>query len=97
METEEAIFFDLDEIFKDDFMKPQILLGDWALVEMGNGETVITPKGYEDTLDQDEIDSIEYGHCYGARLSAPGYLDCTDWSLYETFELAAESLIEMYS
>jgi hypothetical protein len=31
---------------------------------------------------------------YGARLSAPGYLDCTDWSVYDTEEEAKASLAE---
>lgn len=33
---------------------------------------------------------------YGARLSAPGYLDCTEWSVFETREEAEEYLDEMY-
>ena len=33
---------------------------------------------------------------YGARLSAPGYLDCTEWSVFKTKEIAREYLEEMY-
>ena len=33
---------------------------------------------------------------HGARLSAPGYLDCTDWSVFGTPEEADEYLDEMY-
>ena len=33
---------------------------------------------------------------YGARLSAPGYLDCTEWSVFETEEEAREYLEENY-
>lgn len=33
---------------------------------------------------------------YGARLSAPGYLDCTEWSVYATEAEAEEALTEMY-
>jgi hypothetical protein len=29
---------------------------------------------------------------YGARMSAPGYLDCTDWTVFETAEEAEEFL-----
>lgn len=32
---------------------------------------------------------------YGARLSAPGYLDCTEWSVFETEEEAEAHLEEM--
>jgi hypothetical protein len=33
---------------------------------------------------------------YGARLSAPGYLDCTDWNVYDTEQEARKALDEMY-
>jgi len=33
---------------------------------------------------------------YGARLSAPGYLDCTAWDVFETEQEAREYLEEMY-
>ena len=33
---------------------------------------------------------------YGARLSAPGYLDCTEWAVFDTAEEAKEHLDEMY-
>lgn len=32
---------------------------------------------------------------YGARLSAPGYLDCTEWSVFDTEEEANAYLEEM--
>ena len=33
---------------------------------------------------------------YGACLSAPGYLDCTEWSVFDTAEEANEYLAEEY-
>ena len=33
---------------------------------------------------------------YLARLSAPGYLDCTEWTAHETKQQAIEHLNEMY-
>ena len=33
---------------------------------------------------------------YGARLSAPGYTDCTEWSVHDTEQEAEEYLEEMY-
>lgn len=33
---------------------------------------------------------------YGARLSAPGYLDCTEWTVFDTEEEAREYLAETY-
>jgi hypothetical protein len=34
---------------------------------------------------------------YGARLSAPGYLDCTEWTVFDTKEDAEKYLEENYS
>ena len=31
-----------------------------------------------------EIDSVEVITGYGVRLSAPGYMDCTDWEVYRS-------------
>lgn len=42
------------------------------------------------------IYSVEEIKGYGARLSASGYLDCTDWSVFETEDEAQEYLEEMY-
>jgi hypothetical protein len=33
---------------------------------------------------------------YGARLSAPGYLDCTEWTVFDTREDAEKYLEENY-
>jgi len=33
---------------------------------------------------------------YGARLSAPGYLDCTEWTVFDTREEAEKYLAEEY-
>ena len=33
---------------------------------------------------------------YGARMSAPGYMDCTEWSVFSDRMAAQEYLTEMY-
>ena len=33
---------------------------------------------------------------YGARLSAPGYMDCTEWAVFDTPDKAEQYLQEMY-
>jgi len=33
---------------------------------------------------------------FGARLSAPGYMDCTEWSCFETEEAAARDLYDTF-
>jgi hypothetical protein len=36
--------------------------------------------------------SVDLGEGWGARLSAPGYLDCTPWSVFDTREEAEAAL-----
>ena len=40
--------------------------------------------------------SVTYIKGYGARLSAPGYMDCTEWAVFDTEEEAQEYLVESY-
>ncbi len=49
-------------------------------------------------VDEQEIESADdTGYMYYARLSAPGYLDCTDWVGPYLFESQAiEALYEMF-
>ncbi len=43
-----------------------------------------------------DIYEVEMKEGYGARLSMPGYLDCTDWTVHDTSEEAFEYLEETY-
>lgn len=43
-----------------------------------------------------EIEEIETKKGYGARLSAPGYMDCTEWTVFDTEQEAKDYLEEMY-
>jgi hypothetical protein len=43
-----------------------------------------------------QVQSWELIQGYGARLSAPGYLDCTEWSVFDSPEEAEAYLQEMY-
>jgi len=42
------------------------------------------------------IESWENIQGHGARLSAPGYLDCTDWCVFDTVSEAEAYLERMY-
>ena len=44
----------------------------------------------------DDVTSIQLIEGYGARISAPGYTDRTDWTVFETREEAEEFLREEY-
>ena len=43
-------------------------------------------------------DRVNYDErtAYGARLSAPGYMDSTDWSLFDTLQEAKDCLRDVY-
>lgn len=43
-----------------------------------------------------EPQSWEWIKGYGARLSAPGYLDCTEWTVFQTQAEAEQYLEETY-
>ena len=47
-------------------------------------------------IEAPEIYSFEIITGMGARLSAPGYLDCTPWTVFDSEEKAIEYLDEYY-
>jgi hypothetical protein len=40
--------------------------------------------------------TIDIRDGYLARLSMPGYADCTEWSAFDTYDEAAQYLIDTY-
>ncbi len=44
------------------------------------------------TMFPETVSSIRMRDGWGARLSAPGYMDCTDWAVFDTEEEAADHL-----
>ena len=51
---------------------------------------------YSDYYEGSEIQTVGLIEGYGARLSAPGYMDCTEWSVFKTEAEAQEYLNENY-
>ncbi len=91
------------------FMQPAIYFGTYYEVSANHGETYIVPadvsgvvKTYGDLADYvegkvDEPDTIaEVKRGWLARMSAPGYMDCTDWSAHDTQQEAENYLNEYY-
>lgn len=69
------------------FMKPQIVKGCFVRGEEGDW----CPEEYADFEPEERSDG------FFARLSAPGYMDCTEWyGPFETCEEAADALYGMY-
>lgn len=79
------------------FMEPEIEYNRWCIGETKHHETIIVPFEYRhDVVWWDSQGyRIEDGWC--ARLSAPGYLDCTDWiGVYSNKNAAMAALRELY-
>ena len=92
------------------FMQPEIYHGDYFEVDTTCGTETVpvdvigrTMNVHVDALlnylegrplDSEELCEVKTG--WLARLSAPGYLDCTDWSAHDTEEEARDYLVEMY-
>jgi hypothetical protein len=84
------------------FMQPEIIHDLFLIVETRDGDTVIPADA---AFSQKWTEALFVPHCagmgaaryaFGARLSAPGYMDCTEWSLYDSEEEAREGLADVY-
>jgi len=49
-----------------------------------------------DYTENRECYSISERKGYGVRLSAPGYMDCTDWSVFDTEAECRDHLVEFW-
>ena len=78
------------------FMTPQYEENEWVYFEGEFGETLVVPAEYKDDghIVVGEIVATRKG--IGARLSASGYLDCTDWTIHDTEKEAREFIRETY-
>lgn len=88
------------------FMKPVIYRANCWEVSTDHGSSEYVPEDVEANparlaqyvegkIDEDR-DPILHVGIWLARLSAPGYMDCTDWSIHLTERAAAEYLIDTY-
>lgn len=78
------------------FMEPQYELGSWLECENKYGETYWMPADCEDLVDLGDKVVTLHMLKWGARLSAPGYMDCTDWAVFDTEEEAREYIRDEY-
>jgi len=86
---------ELIEAYKDEFMKPDIIFTDWTIIESQYGDSEVVMTEDFDPGDWPGFTIEETTKAYGARLSASGYMDCTEFSLFRTELEAVEYLIEM--
>src|ERR1700676_3292712 len=94
--TLEKLYDILEVAFIDDFMQPEIVRGNFCkYYTMPEGETIIIPtENYDPFLCG--YDYTEYTNVIGARLSAPGCIDCTDWDIFDSEEEAIHYLLDVY-
>lgn len=81
------------------FMQAQITSKQaWVEIETSDGGTTyVLESDAHDTLQGDEgSEAVGMVSGYGARLSAPGYMDCTDWAVFDTVQEAADYLLDTY-
>ena len=88
------------ERLNNQFMKPFITESQkWWLVDSDEGVSY-TPTAdlslEEITAELTSVTETNMVEGFGARLSAPGYLDCTDWTVHPTIDEAKAYLVEMY-
>ena len=77
-------------------MKPQITRDDFIEYEEMGG-TYFVPADVEFTLPDDTEITDRHEDKWFSRLSAPGYLDCTDWNgPFDTEKEALDYLVELY-
>lgn len=63
-------------------------LDTWALAQL--------EKDYLQYTEGSLLEGLSVREGYGARLSAPGYINCTDWTVFDTEQEANDYLEEMY-
>lgn len=61
-----------------------------------NGEVSLEGTSLHDFFDNNIAFEIDVIQGYGARLSAPGYMDATEWAVFDTEQEAKEYLMETY-
>lgn len=64
------------------FMVPTYRSGLWVVITQANGESESYPAEYAPAPDPGEVER-ETVNAVGVCLSAPGYMDRTDWELYD--------------
>lgn len=91
--------------YDGEFMQPETYHGNWQHIADTNEGNILCPEAYAEYRNNEgaaqaynvplENVTTEFG--WGARLSASGYMDCTDWlGVYASEALALKALREMY-
>ncbi len=99
-----------DNTFRESFMKPVILKGKFFRVETDIGTEIVPGYLIDRTMSTDVSALVEYlegtpvdedatVECeegFVARMSASGYMDCTDWTAHKTQHEAMQYLVDTF-
>ncbi|MCI0407307.1 MAG: hypothetical protein L0191_01875 [Acidobacteria bacterium] len=84
------------------FMEPEFTsLETWYEIDLSGG-TLYLPKAdcnapeIGDMTEHGRVTGITERLGFGTRLSAPGYLDSTEWSVFDSLQEAARFLLDTY-
>ena len=71
---------------------------EWITCEDKHGEFFIFDTEFftKEQIEGQGYFDVEVIEGYGCRLSAPGYMDCTEWTVFDTPEECQKFLDEMY-
>ena len=93
--TEYQKFYEVDGDMGVEFV-PFDLVGEIDLDEFDDYSNHSIPAPLSDYVETSQASRIEVIEGFGARMSAPGYMDCTSWCVYPSIEEAESDLEEMY-
>ncbi len=88
-------FYEVDGDMGIEFV-PYYLVGEIDLDEFDDYSNHPIPEQLSDYVETSQATRIEIVEGFGARMSAPGYMDCTFWCVYHSIEEAKACLEEMY-
>lgn len=81
----------------DNFMQPYVYQGDMVMLENKQGEGFLIEKEYQfDNMEEYPIIAEVFTDVFYGRLSASGYMDCTDWTIGKSVEDVLNQLEESY-
>ena len=93
---------ELQKAFAGEFMQPEIVEDTWYVGEDKYRVYFAIPSdvmALEQVIEETGADpeDIETVKGFGARIQAPGYMDASDWTVYDTEQEAIDYLMEYYA
>lgn len=98
------------QAFANSFMQPYVYHGLYFAIETSYGTEIVPAdvigrtcgtaaeafQNYVEGTIEDTDDCVECQEGWLARMSAEGYMDCTDWTAHASEQEAVDYLVDMY-